>query len=84
MCDLQDAMMQDIDLPFCKSSVEQPFYSKKRVDSSFSKPKQRLAFEEFSPLNDSNNKLDDLLGDDELFYGSKDRNKAIWNGSALL
>lgn len=82
MYDLQDALMWNIGSPVCRSSVDQSFCSEKSV-GLFSKQKKKIDFEEFSVFNDSNYGSHDLLGDDELFCGSKAGKDSFWNGSAF-
>lgn len=82
MYDLQDDLMRNIGSSVCRSSVDQPFCSEKS-GGLFSKKKKKIDFEEFSAFNDSNYGSHDLLGDDEIFCGSKARKESIWNGSAF-
>ncbi|KAL3530982.1 hypothetical protein ACH5RR_010304 [Cinchona calisaya] len=71
-----DAMMQGVEVSLSKNSVEHSFCSKDRLDL-FSKPKQKPLDKTkgSSLLDDYDNDFIDLLGDDELFYQNRERNR---------
>ena len=81
---MQDAMMQEVDVPLCKSSVEHSFCSKD-ILGSFSKPKQDLLdTREFSIFDDNDNGFTDLFQNDEPFFHKTERNRHSWDGNAYF
>lgn len=80
---LQDAMMQEVDVPLCKSSVEHSFCSKD-ILGTFSKPKQEFKdTKDLSLFDDEDSGFTDILWNNEPCYHQSEKNRHIWDGNAF-
>ncbi|XP_059646664.1 uncharacterized protein LOC132293271 isoform X7 [Cornus florida] len=76
-----DVIMQDIDMPCFRSSLEQPFFSRGITDS-FSKSIKKLSNKnKSSQLNGAGCGMNNFFGHEEILYNREDKNDNILNAS---
>ncbi|XP_059646660.1 uncharacterized protein LOC132293271 isoform X3 [Cornus florida] len=77
-----DVIMQDIDMPCFRSSLEQPFFSRGITDS-FSKSIKKLSNKnKSSQLNGAGCGMNNFFGHEEILYNREDKNDNILNAKS--
>lgn len=77
MCMMQDAMMQDINLPFSSNCLD---FSTGTMDPLSSLKEKSCTFRERRHLDNRSGKLNDYFGHRNIFEEDESSNEDKWNG----